>query len=95
MDLWSLQHNLGKVNIQMHNDDGELFTAVLRNVLYVPALAERLFSIESLMEAGHECYFRKGTCTMVFQIEQYCGRVTLPFKGTPKGHDPQALPTQI
>ena len=32
---------------------------------------------------------------MVFQNEQYCDQVTLPFKGTPKGHDPQALPTQI
>ena len=44
----------GKVDIEMHNDNEELFTAVLHNVLYVPALAERLFSIESLMEAGHE-----------------------------------------
>ena len=44
----------GKVDIEMYNDDGELFTAVLHNVLYVPALAERLFLIESLMEAGHE-----------------------------------------
>ena len=32
---------------------------------------------------------------MVFHNERYCDKVTLPFKGAPKGHDPQALPTQI
>ena len=78
----------GKVDIEMHNDNGEQFTAVLHNVLYVPALAERLFSIESLMEAGHECHFRKGACTLIFHNKRYCDKVTLPFKGTLRVQDP-------
>ena len=49
----------GKVKIEMHNDEGGLYIAVLHNVLYVSALVERLFSIETWWIQGMSVSSRK------------------------------------
>ena len=41
------------VRIQMFDDNGETFIATLYNVLLAPDLCDRLFSIITLMNAGH------------------------------------------
>ena len=43
----------GSVRIQMCDDNGKTFVATLYNVLLAPDLSNRLFSIITLMNAGH------------------------------------------
>ena len=43
----------GSVCIQMFDDNGKNFVATLYNVLLAPDLCDRLFSITTLMNAGH------------------------------------------
>ena len=47
----------GLVRIQMFDDNRETFIATLYNVLLAPDLCDRLFSIITLMNAGHKCLF--------------------------------------
>ena len=54
------------VRIQMCDDNGKKFIATLYNVLLAPDLCDRLFSIITLMNAGHTCLFHKGFCTVYF-----------------------------
>ena len=56
----------GSVRIQMCNDNGKKFIATLYNVLLAPDLCDRLFSIITLMNAGHTYIFHKGFCTVYF-----------------------------
>ena len=50
----------GSVRIQMCDDNRKIFVAALYNVLLAPYLCGRLFSIITLMNAGHTCLFHKG-----------------------------------
>ena len=50
----------GQVQIQMCDNNGNTFIATLYNVLLAPELCYRLFSIITLMNAGHTCIFHKG-----------------------------------
>ena len=54
----------GQVRIQMCDDNGITFIATLYNVLLAPDLCDRLFSIITLMNAGHTCLFHKVFCTV-------------------------------
>ena len=56
----------GSVRIQMCDDNGKKFIAALYHVLLAPDLCDRLFSIITLMNAGHTCLFQKGFCTVYF-----------------------------
>ena len=56
----------GQVRIQMCDDNGKTFIATLYKVLLAPELCDRLFSIITLMNAGHTCLFQKGFCTVYF-----------------------------
>ena len=47
----------GKVQIQMCDNNGKSFITTLHNVLLAPDLCDRLFSIVTLMNAGHTCIF--------------------------------------
>ena len=67
----------GSVRIQMFDDNGETFIATLYNVLLAPDLCDRLFSIITLMNAGHTCLFHKGFCTVYFDAKEE-NAVTLP-----------------
>ena len=70
------------VRIQMCNDNGKNFIATLYNVLLAPDLCDRLFSIITLMNAGHNCLFRKGFYTVYFGAEKD-NAVTLPHSAKP------------
>ena len=61
----------------MFDDNGETFIAALYNVLLAPDLCDRLFSIITLMNAGHACLFHKGFCTVYFGAKED-NAVTLP-----------------
>ena len=50
----------GSVRIQMCEDNRKKFIATLYNVLLAPDLCDKLFSIITLMNAGHTCLFHKG-----------------------------------
>ena len=56
----------GQVRIQMCDDNGKTFIATVYNVLLAPDLCDRLFSIITLMNAGHTCLFHKGFFTVYF-----------------------------
>ena len=49
-----------QVQIKMCNDNGKPFIATLHNVLLAPDLCDRLFSIITLMNSGHNCLLKKG-----------------------------------
>ena len=68
----------GSVRIQMFDDNGETFIATLYNVLLAPDLCDRLFSIITLMNAGHTCIFHKVFCTVYFGAKED-NAVTLPY----------------
>ena len=73
----------GSVRIQMLDDNGETFIAALYNVLLAPDLCDRLFSIITLMNAGHRCLFHKGFCTVYFGAKED-NAVTLPHSAVRK-----------
>ena len=56
----------GQVQIKMCDDNRNTFIATLYNVLLAPDLCDRVFSIITLMNAGHTCLFHKGFCTVYF-----------------------------
>ena len=55
-----------QVQIKMCDDHEDPFIATLHNVLLAPYLCDRLFSIITLMNSGHNCLFHKGFCTVYF-----------------------------
>ena len=54
----------GQLQIQMCDENGKSFIATLHNVILAPDLCDRLFSISTLMNAGHTCLFTKCLCTV-------------------------------
>ena len=73
----------GQVRIQMCDDNGKTLIATLYNVLLAPDLCDRLFSIITLMNAGHTCLFQKGFCNVYFGEKQK-NAVTLPHSAQRK-----------
>ena len=67
----------------MCDDNGKTFVATLYNVLLAPDLCDRLFSIITLMNAGHTYLFHKGFCTVYFG-EKEDNAVTLPHSALRK-----------
>ena len=54
----------------MFDNKGESFIATVYNVLLAPDLCDRLFSIITLMSAGHTCLFHKRFCTVYFGAKE-------------------------
>ena len=73
----------GSVRIQMFDDNRETFIATLYNILLAPDLCDRLFSIITLMNAGHTCLFQKGFGTVYF-VAKEDNAVTLPHSAVRK-----------
>ena len=55
-----------QVQIKMCDNNGYPFIATLYNVLFVPDICNRVFSIITLINLGHNCLFHKGVCTLYF-----------------------------
>ena len=67
----------GQVKIKVCDDNRDPFIATLHNVLLVPDLCDRLFSIITLINSGHNFLFRKVFCTVYFRAkEKKCGYIT-------------------
>ena len=73
----------GSVQIQMCDDNGNKFIATFYNVLLAPDLCNILFSIVTLINAGHTCLFHKGFCTAYFGADKI-NAVTLPHSAQRK-----------
>ena len=56
----------GQVRIKMCNNHENPFIATLHNVIFAPDKCNRLFSIITLMNSGHNFLFHKGFCTVYF-----------------------------
>jgi len=56
----------GKIRISMIDDDGNPIEAILHDVMYVPGLYRRLFSITRFARHGHYAVFRNATRTLHF-----------------------------
>ena len=69
----------------MCDDNGKTFIETLYNVLLAPDLRDRLFSIITLMNAGHTCLFHKVFCAVYLGSEKK-NAVTLPHSAQRK-HD--------
>ena len=54
----------------MCDDNGKTFIAKLYNVLLAPDLCERLFSVITLMNAGHNFLFYKWFFTVYFEADK-------------------------
>ena len=67
----------------MCDDNGNTFIAILYNILLVPDLCDRLFSIIELMNARHTSLFHKGFCKVYFGAEKK-NVVTLPHSAQRK-----------
>ena len=67
----------GSVLIQMCDNNENKFIATLYNILLAPELCNRLFSINTLMNAGNTCLFQQVFCTVYFGEEKK-NAVTLP-----------------
>ena len=67
----------------MCDDNRKKFIANLYDVLLAPDLCDRLFSIITLMNAGHTCLFHKGFCTVYFGAKED-NAVTLPHSAKKK-----------
>ena len=76
-DITSQRRKKGQVRIKICDDNGDPFIATLHIVLLAPDLCEKLFSIITLMNSGHNCLFHKGFCTVYFGSKEN-NAVTLP-----------------
>ena len=73
----------GSVRIQMCDNNGKTFVATLYNLLIAPDLCDRLFSIITLINAGHKYLFHKGFFTVYFGAKED-NTVTLPHSALRK-----------
>ena len=60
----------GQVGIKICNDHGDTFIATLQNVILAPYLCERLVSIITPMNLGHDCLFHKGFFILYFGAQE-------------------------
>jgi len=70
----------GKIRLNMTDDNGEPLNAVLHDVMYVPGLSRRLFSITRFARHGHYATIRSGSTTLYFGEQQ--SPVTLTSDGS-------------
>ena len=81
-DITSRQKK-SQARIKMCDDNGNPFISTLHNVLLAPDLRNRLFSIITLMNAGHTCILHKGFCTVYFGAKEN-NAVTFPHNAQRK-----------
>ena len=74
-----------QVQIKMCDDNGDPFITILHNLLLAPDLCDKLFSIITLMNQGHNCLSHKGFFTVYFGAKEK-NSVTLPYSAQRKHH---------
>jgi len=68
----------GKIRLSMYDDNGNVLDAVLHDVMYVPGLSRRLFSITRFARHGHYATIRSGSTTLYFPLLDLPVMVTMP-----------------
>ena len=58
----------GKIKIRMIDDDGKPLVAMLHQVMYVPGLSRRLFSLTRFTEQGHPVSMRKNEICLTLVV---------------------------
>ena len=56
----------GKINVDMLDDEGNRVKTVLENVMYVPGLTQRLFSITNFVNNGNRATFERNALKLYF-----------------------------
>ena len=85
-------HRFGKVTLRMHSDFGQEFYAKLQDVLYVPGLARRLFSVPAFTKQKHSITFSSNSATLLFGPTKV--PVTLPIPTSTDFYE-DSLPVQL
>ena len=67
----------GQIQIIMCNDNGYPFITALHNILLSLDICNKVFSIVTLMNLGHTCFFQKRILTVYFGDKKK-NAVTLP-----------------
>jgi hypothetical protein len=72
----------GNIHISMQDDNGNPFTAVLSEVMYVPGLSRHLFSITQFAQHGHRAIVQEHGTTLLFGPRHL--PVTIPYSKNEK-----------
>jgi hypothetical protein len=70
---------MGKIQLHMTDDNGDTLEAVLHDIMYLPGLSRRLFSITWFATHGHFAAIQNGSTTLYFGRQQ--SPVTLTYEG--------------
>jgi hypothetical protein len=79
----------GKIQLQMTDDNGNPLNAVLHDVMYIPGLSRRLFSITWFAKHRHYATIRNGSTTLYF------GPQHSPVTLTSEGRQPMAADVTV
>jgi hypothetical protein len=91
----------GKIQLHMLDDNGVPLAAVLHDVMYVPGLSHRLFSITRFAKHGHFTTIRNGSTTLYFGpaqslvtlINEGCHPMAADVTATSLNTVPHAVPS--
>jgi hypothetical protein len=67
----------GNIRISMQDDTGKWFNALLSDVMYVPGLSRRLFSVTQFAQHGHRAIVQQHGTTLLFGPSRL--PVTIPY----------------
>jgi hypothetical protein len=68
---------VGKIQIEMIDDDGNTLHVALHGCIYVPGLSRRLFSITQFAAHGHKAIIQHNFVTLLFGVNQQ--PITIPI----------------
>jgi len=71
----------GKIQVRMLDDNGDRLDATLTNVMYVPGLSRRLFSVSKFARHGFHAMIKRNATTLYFSINGKNSPVTLQSVG--------------
>jgi uncharacterized protein YdcH (DUF465 family) len=72
----------GKIRISMQDDNGSWLNATLSEVMYVPGLSRRLFSVTQFAQHGHRAIIQQHGTTLLFGTRR--APVTIPYQNCGK-----------
>ncbi len=71
----------GDVMLSMQDDNGDKFSAILKDVMYIPGLSHQLFSITKFARHGHKALIQNNGIVLYFQ--NHAASITLsPLSGS-------------
>jgi hypothetical protein len=83
----------GKIKINIRDEDGKRLNANLTEVMYVPGLSRRLFSVTQFTQHGHQAIVQQHGTTLLFGPGQI--QVTIPCKRGSKSSASNCLSSHL